>query len=74
MRARRQRGRGGSRRHPRRQHGHGRVGDFLRQTGKKVASALRTLATSRPARQATKGTVGALLKAGKTVFRFKEKP
>ena len=53
MRAKRQRGRGGSRRHTRRQRGCGRVGDFFRQTGKKVASELQKLVTSRPAIQAT---------------------
>ena len=47
---------------PRRQCGRGKVGDFFRQTGKKVASVYRKLFRSRPARQATKRTVGALLK------------
>ena len=54
---------------PRRQRGHGKVGDFFRQTGKKVASVLRKLVRSRPARQATKRTVGALLKAGTRVMK-----
>ena len=67
--AKRQRGRGGTRRKPRRQRGRGKVGDFFRQTGKKVASVLRKLVRSRPARQATKRTVGALLKAGTRVMK-----
>ena len=68
-RPKRQRGRGNNittsrRRRTRSQRGRGKIGDFFRTTGQKVASVLQTLAKSKPARQATKRTVGALLKAG----------